>query len=194
MLLSEGQVPDALHVLLDGTLTASTRAGRSRQLASAALVGVAPALQGGPSRETVRAHGRAITLAIPRDELLTVLAGSTSLVQGLFRALAESIPNVRVPRALRGTAPEQVASFPRDVTAVQRVLALRQVPLFAHVSADELLQLGALTRVEPFDGGDILSRTAETPLRVILRGTLTVERQSTDDAPRRAGPGDTVGV
>ncbi len=126
MLLSEGQVPDALHVLLDGTLTASTRAGRSRQLASAALVGVAPALQGGPSRETVRAHGRAITLAIPRDELLTVLAGSTSLVQGLFRALAESIPNVRVPRALRGTAPEQVASFPRDASIHRFLPVLRE--------------------------------------------------------------------
>ena len=193
-LLDEGQVPDALHVLLDGTLTASTRAGRSRQLAAPALVGVAAALVGRRSRETVRAHGRAITLAIPRDELLTVLAGSTGLVQGLFRAMAESMPSVRVPRALRGTAPEQVAGFPREVSAVQRVLALQQVPLFAHVSADGLLQLGALTRVEPFDGGDILSRTAETPLRVILRGTLTVERPSTDDPARHAGPGDTIGV
>ena len=193
-LLDEGQVPDALHVLLDGTLTASTRAGRSRQLAAPALVGVAPALAGRRSRETVRAHGRAITLAIPRDELLTVLAGSTGLVQGLFRAMAESMPSVRVPRALRGTSPEQVAGFPREVSAVQRVLALQQVPLFAHVSPDELLQLGALTRVEPFDGGDILSRTAETPLRVILRGTLTVERPSTDDPARHAGPGDTIGV
>ena len=193
-LLDEGQVPDALHVLLDGTLTASTRAGRSRQLAAPTLVGVAAALVGRRSRETVRAHGRAITLAIPRDELLTVLAGSTGLVQGLFRAMAESMPSVRVPRALRGTAPEQVAGFPSEVSAVQRVLALQQVPLFAHVSADGLLQLGALTRVEPFDGGDILSRTAETPLRVILRGTLTVERPSTDDPARHAGPGDTIGV
>ena len=193
-LLDEGQVPDALHVLLDGTLTASTRAGWSRQLAAPTLVGVAAALVGRRSRETVRAHGRAITLAIPRDELLTVLAGSTGLVQGLFRAMAESMPSVRVPRALRGTAPEQVAGFPSEVSAVQRVLALQQVPLFAHVSADGLLQLGALTRVEPFDGGDILSRTAETPLRVILRGTLTVERPSTDDPARHAGPGDTIGV
>ena len=193
-LLAEGQVPDALHVLLEGTLTASTRAGRSRQLAAPALVGVAPALVGRRSRETVRAHGRAITLAIRRDELLTVLAGSTGLVQGLFRAMAESMPSVRVPRALRGTAPTQVAGFPREVSAVQRVLALQQVPLFAHVSADGLLQLGALTRIEPFDGGDILSRTAETPLRVILRGTLTVERPSTDDPARHAGPGDTIGV
>ena len=193
-LLAEGQFPDALHVLLDGTLTASTRAGRSRQLAAPALVGIAPALVGRRSRETVRAHGHAITLAIPRDELLTVLAGSTGLVQGLFRAMAESMPSVRVPRALRGTAPEQVAGFPSEVSAVQRVLALQQVPLFAHVSADGLLQLGALTRVEPFEGGDILSRTAETPLRVILRGTLTVERPSTDDPARHAGPGDTTGV
>ena len=193
-LLAEGQVPDALHVLLDGTLTASTRAGRSRQLAAPALVGVAPALVGRRSRETVRAHGHAITLAIPRDELLTVLAGSTGLVQGLFRAMAESMPSVRVPRALRGTAPKQVAGFPGEISAVQRVLALQQVPLFAHVSADGLLQLGALTRVEPFDGGDLLSRTAETPLRVILRGTLTVERPSTDDPARHAGPGDTIGV
>ena len=102
--------------------------------------------------------------------------------------------SVRVPRALRGTAPDQVASFPVDASAVQRVLVLQQVPLFAHVSPEELLQLGALTRVESFDPGDILSRTAETPLRIILRGTLTIERPGSGDEPRRAGSGAAVGI
>ncbi len=74
------------------------------------------------------------------------------------------------------------------------MLTLQQVPLFAHVSSDELLQLGALTCVESFDRGDTLSRTAETPLRVILRGTLAIERPGSGDEPQRAGSGDTVGI
>ena len=177
-LLREGVVPDTLHVLLDGSLRAQGRADESRTLTPPTLVGFEWALEARPATETVRADGPAVTLAISRDELLTLLSGSTDLVQGLFRTIiGRETATAEALAVVRGTLPEQVAGFgTTPASPIQRVLALRQVPLFAQVSSEELFQLGAIAREEPLEPGRVLSDETDPPvLCIVLRGALALE-------------------
>ena len=57
VLLHEGAVPDAFHVLLDGSVIARTRAGSDRRVNGPYLIGFEPALEGRQAAETVRADG-----------------------------------------------------------------------------------------------------------------------------------------
>ena len=55
VLLHEGAVPDAFHVLLDGSVIARTRAGSNRRVNGPYLIGFEPALESRQAAETVRA-------------------------------------------------------------------------------------------------------------------------------------------
>ena len=87
-LFREGSSPEQLHVLLDGEAIATGRRTGARQLASPATVGFEEALDGCLMSETIKTDGPAVTLSLSNDELRTLLADNSDLVQGLFRTLA----------------------------------------------------------------------------------------------------------
>src|SRR4029453_17371577 len=83
-LLKEGTVPLNLHILLDGTVVASTPEAERPVIEPPAAIGFNEALQGQPMRETMRTEGVAVTLVLSIDELRTLLPAKTPLAWGLF--------------------------------------------------------------------------------------------------------------
>ena len=195
-LLHEGDVPDALHVILDGTARVSRRTSESRQIRPPALIGFEPTIEGRPAPETVRAAGPVVTLAIPRDDLLVLLADNTDLVHGLIRTLAESTSADRTPPVMAGRAPGQIARFGTDQpTPIQKVLALEQVPVFTNLASEELFHLGTIARAVSLETGDVLSSETDPPvLCIVLRGALSLRDGRTGAELRSVRPGDAVGV
>ena len=195
-LLTEGMVPAAFHILLDGRVVAKTRLTEGRSFEGPSLVGFEPALQGAPARETVRARGPIVTVAVSRDDLLTALAGNTDLVRGLLQTIIESLSASRMPTVLTGTARGDLTGIDTDhLTQVQTLLALRQVPIFATLSSDELGQLTAVARAVPTKTGDVLAdETAPPCLWVVLSGVLAAVDISDPDVRELATPGDTLSV
>lgn len=193
-LLQEGIVPDTFHLLIDGQLDIRSRRTSPACLQAPGLTGFEEALAEKPSANTVVAMGPAVTLAVTRDDLLTVLTGNTDLVQGLFRTIAESTTGNTTPPIVPGTASDQSSRTDGDLTLVQRVLLLQQISALAHVPSDELAQLAALAREVPLEEGAVLSSETDPPvLCVVIKGALAL-RDTADTETGRAGPGDAVGL
>ena len=183
-------------------------------------------LQGLPLRHSLRAQTTAVTLALNSDELCSLLADNIHLVEGLFRILADR--NAGGDQlVLKGAAGDDVSLLAKlmteesasagarllskgargeeitrlaagGLTPVQRVLVLGRIPLFARVSAEEMLYLASIVREVPLIAGHTLAEEGDPPaLCVVLSGELTLEAPSGTTPPGEAlsvGPGDAVGV
>ena len=135
-------------------------------------------------------RGPIVTVAVSRDDLLTALAGNTDLVRGLLQTIVESLSASRMPTVLTGTARDDLTGIDADhLTPVQTLLALRQVPLFATLSSDELGQLTAVARAVPTKTGDVLADETDPPcLWVVLSGALAATVATTLARSRTSNP------
>ncbi len=193
VLMSEGAVPDVIHLLLDGRVTA-TREGAARTIDAVAAPGFDEALQGQPMRETVRTVEIAVTLALTAEELRTLLSDNTDLVAGLFATIVQRTGDDHpvVKSAAGGVDLEELARS--GLTPVEKVLALRRVPLFARMSPEEMGQLSFLARAVQIAAGErLFSESSAAALWLVLSGELTLE-SSTGAAPVRAAVGDVIGA
>ena len=195
-LLHEGVVPEVFHVLLDGSVVARTRGGNVRTVKGPLLIGFEPALEGRQAAETVRAAGPVVTVAVSRDELLTLLTSNTDFVSGLFRTVAEERSAARTPAVVPGKAhPELARSEIDSLTPIERILRLQQLPMFATLPTDELAQLAGIARGVMLQQGKILSDETDPPVCcVVITGALSLREGLTEAERGRAGPGDTVGL
>ena len=223
-LVEAGRKPNGLQVLLEGGATAPGD-GTPREIAAPAAPGFEEALQGSRMAETIRTTGRAVTLVVDDDELRTLLADSTELVRGLFRTLADlTRASSRLDRArgefrtlvnLAGTR----ASLPlprrgagsdtgrevdplgpsldddTDMTAVEKGMALRRIPLFARVTGAEMLHVAAIAERVRLAADESFSDAGSRPsLALVLAGELELQTTTGAKTPARALPGDIVGM
>ena len=196
MLLQQGVVPDVFHVLLDGSVIARTRGGNDRRIDGPFLIGFEAALEGHKAAETVRAKSPVVTVAVSRDQLLTLLTSNTDFVSGLFRTVAEGRSAARTPAVVSGVAhPELARSEISSLTPIERMLALQQVPMFTTLTTDELAQLAGIAHAVALHEGSILSDETDPPVCcVVIKGALSLREGPTEAERGRAGPGDTVGL
>ena len=183
-------------------------------------------LEGRPMRETIQAVEPTVTLSLSNDELQTLLADNVQLVQGLFRTLAEQ-PSTHERLIIRGTAGEDVSRLAKlmteesalagerlmlkgargheisrlaagGLTPVQRVLVLGRIPVFARISAEEMLHVAEITQEVALVEGDTLAGEADPPaLYAVLSGELSLELPAGspgDATPLSVGPGDAIGL
>jgi AAA family ATP:ADP antiporter len=194
VLCQEGQVPQGLEFLLDGSVVAATRAGGRRVLEPVAPIGFEEVIQGAAAGETFRTAAPSVCLALSLEECRTLLADNTDLVQGLFRTLLDH-PRFAGDRfVVAGTAGAELARLASgETTPVERLLALQTIPAFARLAAEELLQLAGVARRVPFGPGRPVARPADPPsLLLVLEGELAIEA---DGLPALAAkPGDAVGL
>jgi len=204
VLLQEGALPEAVHVLLDGTVVTRGHDG-VREIEAPATLGFEEALAGRPMSETVRASGPAVALSAPADAVHALLADNTDLVEGLFRTLVEAAPvSAADARAvIKGAAPEDLQALATDgLTPIEKVLVLQAVPVFARVSAEELLQIAAVARETKLEPQTQLAAEGDAAgIIAVITGALSVEpppQDPRDPGPRMqtlsASPGDVVGV
>ena len=181
VLLQEGTVPDTVHVLLDGRVTATRQGAEPRAIDTAAAFGFVEALQGAPVRRTVRTAEAAVTLALSAAELQTLLADNTALVRGLFTTLADRVKletSSNVQSANAAADFEQLAA--NGLRPIEKVLALQRIPVFARISADEMRALAQITHTRQVVAGEALFlESAPVALWIIVSGEATLTEVTT---------------
>ena len=190
--LRAGERPQQIHVLLDGEALVTGRDAETRTIASPAALGFEEALDGSVMRETISTKGPGVTLTLSNDELRTLLADNTDLVQGLFRTIVDTQGQHerRIPGAL---PPELGRSEGQPLTAMQRGLVLRRVPLFVRVTGPEMLHLARIAEQVNVEADAAMSdETAPSCLAVVLTGELLLANG--DESVERVGPGNIVGL
>ena len=192
-LMREGSVPSNLHLLLDGVVVATGRRSGAREIRPPAALGFEEALDGCLMSETVKTSERVISIALSAEQLQTLLADNTDLVQGLFRTLAERRQVKSGFIKAHGPAdPEQPSG---ELTRIQKVLALQRIALFSKVSGTEMLYLAAIARQISLEQDAILAdETGPFGLGIIISGGLSLTAQDRPEPVAQAGPGDSVGV
>jgi ATP:ADP antiporter, AAA family len=194
VLEQEGMVPDAVHILLDGAVSIAQQGGAPSSATPPAALGLEEALQGLPAQATVRAIDTAVTLALPMEQLRTLLADNTDLVRGLFATLAEAGAQSWPLVTPTGAGVEFTQLAERGITAVEKVLALQRVPMFARVEAADMLALSRIARPASFETGARLFDASTAPaLWVFLSGEAVLESLNGGQSGRVTS-GDTVGA
>ena len=190
-LLLEGIVPETIHILLDGRVTATSASCDVEPyiVESAAALGFVHALQGRPIRRSMRTMESAVTLAITADELRTLLADNTDLVRGLFSTLAERVDAATVSNLQStGAAGELEQLAAQGLLPIEKVLALQRVPVFSRIAVEEMKPLGDIAQTVPMTMGSALfAESAPLALWLILSGEVSVEDVEGRQLTARAG-------
>jgi hypothetical protein len=191
-----GVVPDGLQALLDGQAEAAQDGKDTRPVLAPATIAFEAFLQNRPAAEQVRATSIAVRLLIDADELGTLLADSTALVEGLFRTLV----------AVRPLAPQQLTlgegietlapATSTRLSALEKAFVLHRLPVFSAVSAEEVLHLGGIARDLVVEAGHVLADHADPPaVCVVLSGEAAVEvPDQSEEAPITLRDGEVVGL
>ena len=193
--LREGTAPEEYLLLLDGEVLATRRGAEARRIAAPAALGFREALVGRRVAETIRTAGPVVLIEFSRLTLRTLLSDNIDLVRGLFRVVVDA---VGIPRdVIRGAPPAELESFGASLTAGQKGLALRRIPLFARVTGAEMLHLAAIAKRVALEPGMLLTdQTAPAGVGIVLSGELGL-RDAGDDARRmvlQARQGDVFGL
>jgi AAA family ATP:ADP antiporter len=193
ILLQEGATPETVHLLLDGHVTASSHTSALRSHSAPAALGFEEALQGLPMAETIRTSERSVTLALTSDELRTLLADNTDLVSGLFTTLSARVETLAASKYSTGASRQLEELAGGGLTAVEKVLALQHVPLFARVSADEMRRLAAIAHSVTLTLGEpLFAEPGPSALWLIVSGEMMLE-SSTGATPIATRGGDVIG-
>jgi ATP:ADP antiporter, AAA family len=193
VLLTEGAVPETIHFLLDGPVIATSRDAAPQAMRAPAALGFTEALSGMPMANTIRTEGLAVTLAVSRGELRTLLADNTDLVSGLFATLSSTPPGVSGTIQATAAAADLSQLAAGGLTPVEKVLALQRVPLFARVAADEMRHLGDAAKIVSLQPGTTLFTTAAPgALWLVLSGSVLL-KDGRDTPPLTARGGEVIG-
>jgi CRP-like cAMP-binding protein/HEAT repeat protein len=191
VLLQEGVVPEHIHILLDGAVTATARDGTPRRLDGTVALGFVEALAGTAMRDTLRTLDMAVTLVLSVDELRTLLAENTELVVGLFATLAKRGDEDLVHST--GAASELGALAARGVPPVQRVFALQRVPIFSRVSAEEIRPLADIAQPITMEAGaSLFNESTPAAVWLLLSGEIQLNSPTGATALTARG-GDVIG-
>jgi ATP/ADP translocase/HEAT repeat protein/CRP-like cAMP-binding protein len=193
MLLQEAAVPETLHLLLDGTVTATARDAAPHVIDTPAPLGFIEALQGRPLKEAMRTTGTAVTLVSSADEIRTLLSNNTELVRGLFSTLADRIETGRAPVHSTDNAAEFERLAKGGLLPIEKILALQRVPIFARVTPEEMQPLAQLTRrVTMTAGTQLFAESAPPTMWLVLTGEVSLTDSAGSD-PVVARGGDIIG-
>ena len=191
ILLQEGAVPESIHLLLDGTVTATNREGVPRKLEGTLALGFVEALSGSAMRDTLRTLDMAVTLVLSVEELRTLLSENTELVVGLFSTLAKREAEDSVHPT--GAASELVALAAGGLAPGQKVLALQRVPIFSRVSAEEIRPLADIAQVVTMQAGaPLFNESAPAAVWLVLSGEVQLNAPG-GTQPITARGGDVIG-
>src|SRR6185312_14051047 len=193
VLLQEGIVPTTVHILLDGRVVVSRQSEAPSTIAAPAALGLEEVLQGAPANATARAVDLVVTLALPVDDVRTLLADNTDLVRGLFATLTQTWGSAAVPLVSSTTAGGDFQTLAdKGLTAVEKVLALQRVPMFTRVDAGDMLPLANAAHTIPIvAGGRLFEASASPALWVVLAGEISLEVPDRPTVVAQAG--DVIG-
>jgi AAA family ATP:ADP antiporter len=195
VLCHEGVVPESLYLLLGGRVSCRSSVCPPREIDAPAALGFQEVMESQLMKETLRAGETAMCLVLGGEELRTLLADDTELIQGLFRMLSggeHGKPGVSVWHANHEVTPARVQQS--HMEPVERILLLSSLPVFAAVSQEEMLHLASIAVEVRLEAGATLFEEADPPaIWVIASGEILLEASSTEPA-LQGGPRNAVGI
>jgi HEAT repeat protein len=193
-LYHEGTQGQEVQFLLEGSVCLSGQDAAPCDIHAPAALMLENVLEGSPLRHTIHTVDRAICLTLGGGELLTMLSDNVVLAQGLFRMLLDT-PNARQWRTVYTPPPTAEPATPRSapLEPLEKVLLLRQNPLLARATVNQLLDLATITREVTLTTDTVLFTETDPPaLYHVLKGEVRLEHDAA--GPLVAGPGSTIGV
>jgi AAA family ATP:ADP antiporter len=174
-LVAKGLPPAVVHLLVDG-MVAADGGGAPRTIVSPAALGLTEALQGIPMQETLRATGSAISLALAADELRQLLTDNMDLAGGLFATLDGQVL-APIEQLAASSGPGEIEELAEDgVAAVEKVVILERVPVFAGLTAEDICHLAEIARTTPLRMGAPLFATSAAPaIWIVVSGEIALE-------------------
>ena len=198
IIYSQGGHADDLQLLLEGQV--ARLEGSARGLPAGNIDAPAPlcfeeVIEGAPVDATLRAVDRAICLSLSSEQVLALLSENVELAQGLFRTVLDRNAWLRAHAVVRGVLSKTgTARLSGGLQAVEKILLLGEMPVFARASAGDLSLLAGIAREAPLTGGEVLFKEGTAPaLYLVLSGEIVVEPIA-GGAPEAARPGDTIGI
>jgi CRP-like cAMP-binding protein len=186
----------SLQFLLDGKVAVEAAAPAApRDIAAPAALAFDEVLEGRPCPGDSRAVDRAICLALGADEFYSLLSDNTMIAQGLFRMLLGREGAGAWRGVLAGPDAATLPAGSSTLTAIEKMVVLQAIPVFARASGDELMGLAGITRQVPLGavGAKLFGEADAAAIYTVLSGELQLESPQ-GGATTRVLPGQTVGV
>lgn len=175
--------------LLEGRVEVFEAGDRASVLAPSAL-NVADVLEGRALRHSVRAVDTAIGLAFEQGDFLTMLADNTLTAQGLFSMLLGPPSG---PDVFAGRLPDGGQGTTDRLDLVEKATLLRQTPIFARATIEQLRDLVAVTRELELPAGTVIFEPGRpSAVYHVLAGEIQVDENG--GASTRVGVGGSIGV
>lgn len=194
-LYEKGQPHDVLHVLLDGSVTLTENGRPGVTVDPPAALAFEEVVEPCPMRYTARTAGPTRCLDLSAGHVFALLAENPGLTQGLLRMLLDNPVLGAWRTVLKSEAAAEVArNSPHDLTPLDVVRVLREIPLFSCAATDELLQVARRVRQIPFRAGSrVFSEGDPSAICMLLSGKVSLERPHHSTCIV-AEPGDTMGI
>jgi ATP:ADP antiporter, AAA family len=198
VLYEQGVTPEDVQFLLDGSVHRAIGADGDAvqaEISPPAALAFDEVMEGAPSTATVTAIDRAICLALRNEQVLALLAENAELVHGFFRMAIERDTGSAWRGVLRGVvAHPEVARLEDGLQAVEKILLVEEIPVFARASAADIQALALAARETRLTEGATLVTEGDVPaIYLIVSGEIALEPLS-GGQPLSAGPGDSFGV
>jgi ATP:ADP antiporter, AAA family len=192
-LQEQGARAGTFQFLLDGRSRSTAEDGKVRDVEAPSTLVLGAALESTPIPETITALEPSITLALGTDDFNGLLSDNVQLAHGLFRMLLSGPGAAAWPPVVPPRMPFDERAANGSLRPIERVLALEQVPLFAHATADELQAVASIAHEGPVAAGSDLFKEGQlAAIYTVLRGRVQITRDG--KSPVVAAPGDTIGI
>ena len=185
-----GTPADEVYFLLDGAVRVSAPGAPTADVPAPAALAFDDMLVGRPIRVTITAIEPVVSLTLSGADFMTMLSDNIAMAQGVFRLLLDA-PEARARAEATGTG-RGVPPRPH-LDAAEKALLLRQHPILAGATVEQLLDLAAVTRTVPLAAGSELAGDREEPATYwVLEGQVQVGANGA--ARVELGPGGVFGL
>jgi CRP-like cAMP-binding protein len=192
-LQEQGARAGTFQFLLDGRSRSTGEDGEVRDVEAPSTLVFGAALESTPIPETITALEPSITLALGTDDFNGLLSENVQLAHGLFRMLMTGPAAAAWPPVVAPRSPLDSRAAAGNLRPIERVIALEQVPLFVHATAEDLQAVAAIAQEEPIaSGADLFKEGQLAAIYTVLKGRVQIVRNG--KAPAVAAPGDTIGI
>lgn len=196
-LLREGEPIGALRFVVEGRVHMSRRGLRLGHANPGAAVGGLGVLTRDSDGIDALAEQDTLVLEVDADDVFEIMEDRFAILHHILREVSGEIVRL-VKRLPPGSTPpfarSQEQGLPRDLDLVERILFLRQAPVFSKASINALAELSRGLSEVSFDPGVTLWREGEASgaILLLLSGRIRCTTGSGLDFP--AGPGVPLGA
>jgi CRP-like cAMP-binding protein len=190
VIFAADSAPADLQFLVEGAVLRHAASGEVSRIDAPAPLDFEEVLTDARIPETISAATDSVSLALTFQELRSLMADSTGLLEGLLRMLClhaqTAVAEPIVKPLARGLSGDML-------DPINRATLLESYPVFSAISQSEMLQIAGVASVLRLGENDELFGLLDVPaLYAVACGTVAVEGDG--EPALQAGAGDAVGL